>query len=74
MTFEQLLEEVIPYFREADGKPVWARDERPAPHTLTEHAATVGKPKTAPLARIEGVGLVDTSTAHVPELRKPVRG
>jgi hypothetical protein len=31
MTFEQLLEEVIPYFREADGKPVWARDERPAP-------------------------------------------
>ncbi len=66
-------EEVIPSFRASDGKPVWAREERPAVHTLTEHAATVGKPKAAPLVRMDGVGLVDSATAHVPELRKAVR-
>lgn len=70
---EMLAEEVIPSFRASDGKPVWAREERPAVHTLTEHAATVGKPKAAPLVRMDGVGLVDSATAHVPELRKAVR-
>jgi len=68
-----LAEEVIPHFRPPDGKPVWAREERPAPHTLSEHAATVGKPKTAPLVRLDGVGLIDSTTAHVPELRTPVK-
>jgi len=70
---EMLAEEVIPHFRPPDGKPVWAREERPAPHTLSEHAATVGKPKTAPLVRLDGVGLIDSTTAHVPELRTPVK-
>ncbi len=65
---ELLAEEVIPHFRGPDGKPVWAREERPAPHTLTEHAATVGRPKTPPLVALDGA-LVDSSRAHIPELR-----
>jgi alkanesulfonate monooxygenase SsuD/methylene tetrahydromethanopterin reductase-like flavin-dependent oxidoreductase (luciferase family) len=65
---EIMAEQVIPHFRAPDGKPVWAREERPAVHTRTEAAAQYGKP-TPPLARLDGVGMVDTSVAHVPELR-----
>lgn len=70
---ELLAEEVIPHFRGPDGKPSWALEERPAPHTRTEYAASVGKPETRPLAKIEGIGHVDSETAHVPELRTAVR-
>ena len=43
-----MAEEVIPHFREPDGKPMWAKEERLGKHTLTEHAATVGEPAIAP--------------------------
>ena len=68
---EIMAEQVIPHFRAPDGKPVWAREERPAPHTRTELVAQHGKPRP-PLARLDDVGLVDTSVAHVPELREGV--
>jgi hypothetical protein len=64
-----MAEQVIPHFRPPDGKPIWAREERPAVHTRTEMAAQHGKP-TPPLARLDDVGLVDTRVAHVPELRE----
>lgn len=69
---ELIAEQVIPHFRDGDGKPVWAREERPAPLTHTEYAATVGAPAQAPLVRLDHTGLVDSSTAHVPELRKEI--
>jgi alkanesulfonate monooxygenase SsuD/methylene tetrahydromethanopterin reductase-like flavin-dependent oxidoreductase (luciferase family) len=69
---EIMAEQVIPHFRPPDGKPVWAREERPAPLTRTELVAQHGKP-LPPLARIDGVGLVDTSIAHVPELLEEAR-
>ena len=43
-----MAEEVMPHFREPDGKPMWAKEERLGKHTLTEHAATVGKPAIDP--------------------------
>ena len=60
-------EQVIPHFREPDGKPVWAREERVAPHTRAELAALKGKPSPT-MVRMDGHGMVDWSTAHVPEL------
>ena len=36
-------------------------------HTLTEHAATVGKPELAPVARLDGGALSDTRVAFIPE-------
>jgi hypothetical protein len=63
---EIMAEQVIPHFRAPDGKPVWAREERPAPLTQTELAAQHGRPPR-PMARLDGVGLVDTSVAHVQE-------
>jgi alkanesulfonate monooxygenase SsuD/methylene tetrahydromethanopterin reductase-like flavin-dependent oxidoreductase (luciferase family) len=69
---ELMAEQVIPHFRAPDGKPVWAREERPAPHTRTELVAQHGKP-LAPMARLDDVGYVDTRVAHVPELREAAR-
>ena len=62
-----MAEEVIPHFREPDGKPSYMRAERPGPRTLTEHAATVGRPELRPRARLDGDGLVETELAHIPE-------
>jgi alkanesulfonate monooxygenase SsuD/methylene tetrahydromethanopterin reductase-like flavin-dependent oxidoreductase (luciferase family) len=68
---EILAEQVIPHFRAEDGKPVWAREERAAPFTRTELAAQKGRPRT-PLVRLDDVGFVDPTVAHVPELRREV--
>jgi hypothetical protein len=61
-----MAEEVIPHFREPDGKPSWAREEPLGAATLTEHAATAGKPELRPVARLNG-DLVDTQTAYLHE-------
>ena len=66
-------ESVMPRFREPDGKPVWARDDLRAPATAVEWAASAGEPMTPPQAEIGGVGVVDVRTAHVEELRTPLR-
>jgi hypothetical protein len=68
---EMLAEHVVPEFRASDGRPVWAREERAAPHTVTELVAQHGHPRR-PLVRLDDVGLVDARTAHIPELRQPV--
>jgi len=62
---EIISEQVIPHFR-PDGKPVWAREERAAPHTRTELAARHGRPPT-PLVRMDGAGYIDPRLGHIPE-------
>jgi alkanesulfonate monooxygenase SsuD/methylene tetrahydromethanopterin reductase-like flavin-dependent oxidoreductase (luciferase family) len=66
-----MAEEVIPHFRE-DGKPVWAQDPRPAP-TIAEMAAKAAPPEATPQARVQGEGVLEVRTAHVADLRDPVR-
>jgi hypothetical protein len=63
-----MAEEVIPHFREPDGRPSYARGDRPGPMTRTEHFATVGKPELRPRARLDGRGFADTELAYIPEL------
>ncbi len=62
-------EEVIPEFREADGKPDYLREERLMPYTRAEAAKRFGKPDHAAQSRITGLDeLVDHRTSHVPEV------
>ena len=63
-----MAEEVIPHFRAADGKPAWAREDRPAPMTAAEHAAVVGHPKLEPVVRLADGTDLPARTGHVPEL------
>ena len=63
-----MAEEVIPHFREPDGKPSYAREEPLAARTRSEQAATVAQPELQPVARLDGGGLVETKTAYIPEL------
>jgi hypothetical protein len=65
-----MAEEVIPHFREPDGKPSYLRADPPGALTRTEHAATVERPKLRPRARLDGDGLVETELAHIPEVVK----
>jgi hypothetical protein len=62
-----MAEEVIPHFRAPDGKPSWMREEPLGPVTLTEHAATVGKPDLQPVARLNG-SLEETRRAYLEEM------
>jgi len=63
-----LAEEVMPHFREADGKPTYARTDRVGPRTVAEHASLVGRPKLEPVVRLADGRDLDTRTAHVPEV------
>ena len=59
-------EEVMPAFREADGKPDYLRTDRLAPMTTPEFSALVGEPAEHPRARVDGrEGLVDLRYAHL---------
>jgi hypothetical protein len=62
-----MAEAVIPHFRDADGKPTWAREDRLGATTHTEHAARVGKPELRPLVRLDGRDFTDAETAFIPE-------
>jgi alkanesulfonate monooxygenase SsuD/methylene tetrahydromethanopterin reductase-like flavin-dependent oxidoreductase (luciferase family) len=66
-------EDVIPRFRAAGGKPVWATRDPPGYETIAEYGARAQEPKAIPTARIHGTGVVDLRTAHIPELRIPLR-
>jgi alkanesulfonate monooxygenase SsuD/methylene tetrahydromethanopterin reductase-like flavin-dependent oxidoreductase (luciferase family) len=62
-------EEVMPEFREADGKPDHLRQEPLAPRTLAELAARVGAPPEPARSHVTGSeGLVDHRVAHLPEV------
>jgi hypothetical protein len=55
-------EEVIPRFREPDGKPVWARADDRLPRTNAEWAA-VGQQRATPRVGMPGDGVVDLEAA-----------
>ncbi len=61
-------EEVIPHFREPDGKPVWAKEERAAPRTEAERSATVPKPPLQPKVRVDGDRYLDARTGYISEV------
>ena len=63
-----MAEEVIPHFRDPDGKPTWAQLEPNVPQTLSEYSARYGKPKLQPKVRLDSGEHIETVTAHVPEL------
>lgn len=68
-----MAEQVMPRFRDAGGKPIWAQeDPRPA-GTHAQLGALRAAPESFPQARIPGTGVVDVRTAHVEELRTPLR-
>ena len=62
-------EEVMPAFRDADGKPDHLRHEPAAPRTRTELAATKGRPAEAARSMVTGSDhLIDHRVAHLPEV------
>jgi alkanesulfonate monooxygenase SsuD/methylene tetrahydromethanopterin reductase-like flavin-dependent oxidoreductase (luciferase family) len=61
-------EEVIPHFRDKDGKPSHLRTERPGPLTVTETVATGGRPALQPTIRLHDGTAIPTATASVPEV------
>lgn len=62
-------EEVMPEFREADGKPDYLREEPKSPRTLTEAAAQFGYPAEPARSIVTGSDeLVDHRLAHLPEV------
>jgi len=58
-------EEVMPHFREPDGKPFWARADRPHPQTAAEVSARTPAPSLRPRALLEGETYLDCLTGHV---------
>lgn len=65
-------EEVIPEFREADGKPDYLREEPNAPRTQAELSARVGRPEEAARSVVTGSdALIDHRVAHLPEVINP---
>lgn len=66
-------QEVMPRFRPARGRPVWADNPYMAPETVSEAAAMAETPARPPVVTFPGVGVVDIRTAHVDELRVAVR-
>ena len=66
-------EEVMPRFRPAGGKPVWASGETSAWQTISEYGAKVEAPLALPSVHLASTGVVDIRTAHIPELRKPIK-
>ena len=63
-------EEVMPEFREADGKPDHLRMEAAAPTTRSEFSARYGQPPQAARSLVSGGGnqLVEHRLAHLPEI------
>ena len=66
-------EEVMPRFRPPGGKPIWDRGEGEAWKTVSEYGARVEDPVARPTSRVAGTGKLDIRTAHVPELRIPLK-
>lgn len=63
-----MAEEVMPHFREADGKPDHLREERPVPHTYSEMAATTEPPQYRPVVRLNDGRDLPTDSGHIVEV------
>ena len=67
-----MAEEVMPLFREADGKPDYMRKAPLVPSTVAERAAVFGKAKYPPTTHVDGLDdPILTAHAHVPEVIDP---
>jgi len=65
-------EEVMPEFREADGKPDYLREAPPAPQTRTEVSAQLGRPDEEARSIVTGSDeLIDHRHAHLAEVIDP---
>jgi alkanesulfonate monooxygenase SsuD/methylene tetrahydromethanopterin reductase-like flavin-dependent oxidoreductase (luciferase family) len=65
-------EEVIPLFRDRDGKPDYMKVPPLVPGTNAERAAVFGKPKHPAMLKVDGLpASIDHATAHVPEIIDP---
>ncbi len=63
-----MAEEVVPHFREPDGRAEHVRLPRPAPETYAEMAALHGRPKLAPVVRLADGRDLPTALGHIPEV------
>jgi len=71
-TMQIFAEEIMPEFREADGKPDYLREGRPSPETRTELAAQFGRPDEPARSIVTGSDeLIDHRIAHLPEVIDP---
>lgn len=62
-------EEIMPAFREADGKPDYMREEANTGLTRAEIAATAGRPGGNPRSIVTGSDeLIEHRVAHLPEV------
>ena len=62
-----MAEEVMPAFREHDGKPSYELREDSAPRTLSELSAVAGKPETRPVVRLADGTDLPTDIGHIAE-------
>lgn len=67
-----MAEEVIPHFRDSDGLPIWAKSE-PVASLNSQIGATRETPLEVQQAELPEDGRIAVATAHVKELRKPLR-
>ena len=68
-------EEVIPHFRDEEGKPDYMKRERLIGRTYAERAATVGKPAQPARSVVTGSdALIEHRQAHLPEVIDPTFG
>lgn len=65
--------QVMPRFRPPGGRPLWADQPRLGYETIAEAGARAPEPPRPARARVEGEGLLDVHTAHVDDLRKPIK-
>ena len=66
---QMFAEEVMPLFREADGKPDYLREEQNIGATNAERAAQLGEPDNPPTAPLQGMDdVADLRTIHLPEM------
>jgi len=63
-----MAEEVMPHFREPDGKPDHLRSDRVIPETYSGRAAVLGKPRLRPVVRLSDGRDLPTDLGHIPEV------
>lgn len=65
-------EEVIPHFRDSEGKPDYMKHDRLVARTHAERVSTIGKPSQPARSMVAGADtLISHTEAHLPELIDP---
>ncbi len=63
-----MAEQVMPAFREPDGKPDHLREDRPVAETHSGRAATIAAPALQPVVRLSDGRDLPTATGHIAEV------